>query len=85
MFLSRTCAVLHSKALKPNTHGTPTAESYAHPWLERYGSAEVKEHWYKDYQIIGTTPFIVRADENGNNPSHEFLEISRELILSAAE
>jgi tagatose 1,6-diphosphate aldolase len=26
------------------------AESYAHPWYERYEAANVNEHWYKDYQ-----------------------------------
>ena len=26
------------------------AETYAHPWFERYGAADVNEHWYKDYQ-----------------------------------
>jgi tagatose 1,6-diphosphate aldolase len=27
------------------------AETYAHPWFERYEAADVNEHWYKDYQI----------------------------------
>ena len=27
------------------------AETYAHPWYERYEAANVNEHWYKDYQI----------------------------------
>ena len=26
------------------------AETYAHPWFERYGATDVNEHWYKDYQ-----------------------------------
>ena len=26
------------------------AETYARPWFERYGAADVNEHWYKDYQ-----------------------------------
>jgi tagatose-1,6-bisphosphate aldolase len=27
-----------------------TAETYAHPWFERYGAAPVNEGWYKDYR-----------------------------------
>jgi len=26
------------------------AETYARPWFERYRTAYVNEHWYKDYQ-----------------------------------
>ena len=26
------------------------AETYAHPWFERYRAAEVDEHWYKEYR-----------------------------------
>ena len=26
------------------------AETYAHPWFERYGAADVNEQWYKEYQ-----------------------------------
>ena len=26
------------------------AETYAHPWFDRYGAVDVNEHWYKDYQ-----------------------------------
>ncbi|HJS20808.1 MAG TPA: tagatose 1,6-diphosphate aldolase [Anaerolineales bacterium] len=26
------------------------ADTHAHPWYERYGVADVDEHWYKDYQ-----------------------------------
>jgi len=26
------------------------AETYAHPWYERYEAADVNEHWYKDYR-----------------------------------
>ena len=25
------------------------AETYAHPWYERYEAADVNEHWYKNY------------------------------------
>jgi tagatose-1,6-bisphosphate aldolase len=27
------------------------AETYAHSWFERYGAADVDEHWYKEYRI----------------------------------
>ena len=26
------------------------AETYAHPWFERYGAIDVDEHWYREYQ-----------------------------------
>jgi tagatose-1,6-bisphosphate aldolase len=26
------------------------AETYAHPWYERYEAVDVNEHWYKDYR-----------------------------------
>jgi len=43
-------AFLHGEASQRWETLHTIAETYAHPWFERYGAADVNEHWYKDYQ-----------------------------------
>ena len=43
-------AFLHVEASKRWQTLQTIADTYAHPWFERYAAAHVNEHWYKDYQ-----------------------------------